>query len=114
MNANKYLRFGCVLDTAHPEDKLRHFILKYSLADGTLSLNEPPIRNSGIQGGKFLSSQLVVKPGCDLNVPEYYTSKDFYIGCITCLRCWNNVFINKFCYRCDADYTQPSVQNYQC
>ncbi|KAJ6636335.1 EF-hand domain-containing protein 1 [Pseudolycoriella hygida] len=80
VNANKYLRFGCVLDTAHPEDKARHFVMKYSLADGTMSLNEPPIRNSGIQGGKFLSSQLVVKPGCDLNVPEYYSAKDFYIG----------------------------------
>ncbi|XP_037039126.1 EF-hand domain-containing protein 1-like [Bradysia coprophila] len=80
VNANKYLRFGCVFDTAHPEDKMRHFVLKYSLADGTLSLNEPPIRNSGIQGGKFLSRKLVVKPGCDLNAPEYYTAKDFYIG----------------------------------
>lgn len=82
LNANKYLRFGCIFDTAHPEDKVRHFVLKYSLADGTISLNEPPIRNSGIQGGKFLSSQLVVKPGCDLNVPEYYTAKDFYIGTV--------------------------------
>lgn len=80
VNANKYLRFGCVLDTAHPEDKIRQFILKYSLSDGTISINEPPIRNSGIQGGKFLTAQLVIKPGCNLNAPEYYTSKDFYIG----------------------------------
>lgn len=80
MNANKCLRFGCVLDTAHPEDKIRKFILIYSLADGKIKINEPPIRNSGIQGGTFLRSQLVVRPGSDYNFPEYYSPKDFCIG----------------------------------
>lgn len=80
MNANKNLRFGCVLDTAHPEDQIRQFILIYSLADGKIKINEPPIRNSGIQGGKFLNAQLIVKPGSDPNFPEYYSAKDFSIG----------------------------------
>lgn len=79
-NANKYLRFGCILDTAHPEDKIRKFILVYSLADGKIRINEPPIRNSGIQGGTFLRAQLIVRPGGDPNFPEYYSAKDFYIG----------------------------------
>lgn len=80
MNAHKSLRFGCILDNVHPEDAVRKFILTYSLADGTISINEPPIRNSGIIGGRFLAAQLIVKPGSNPNMPEYYTSKDFYVG----------------------------------
>lgn len=80
LNANKYLRFSCVLDTAHPEDVNRYFILKYSLADGKIAIIERPQPNSGIQSGKFLQPQLVIKPGCDPNLPEYYTAKDLFIG----------------------------------
>lgn len=87
LNANKHLRFGCILDTAHPEDQIRKFILIYSLADGQLKINEPPIRNSGIQGGKFLQSQMVVKPGSDPNCPDYYTAKDFFINAVLTIHC---------------------------
>lgn len=80
LHANKFLRFGCTLDSVHPEDKNRQFILKYSLADGKISIVERSQCNSGIQGGKFLSSQLIVRPGGNQRVPEYYTSKDLYIG----------------------------------
>lgn len=51
------------MDAVHPEDSARRFILKYSLADGTCSILEPPIKNSGILGGKYLRSTLLVKPG---------------------------------------------------
>lgn len=78
--ANKYLRFGCILDSAHPEDKNRKFVLSYCLADGKISIVELHVPNSGIDGGKFLSAQLVVKPGSNPKLPEYYTAKDFYIG----------------------------------
>ncbi|XP_058824044.1 EF-hand domain-containing protein 1-like [Topomyia yanbarensis] len=80
INMNKYLRYGCVLDTAHPEDKIRQFVLSLSLADGTISIMESKIRNSGIQGGRFLAATKVWKPDCDPNEPEYYTAKDFFIG----------------------------------
>lgn len=80
LNANKYLRFSCVLDTAHPEDVNRSFILKYALADGKISIIERPKPNSGIQSGKFLAAQLIVKPGTDPRLPEYYTAKDLFIG----------------------------------
>lgn len=80
LNANKYLRFGCVLDTIHSEDRDRKFILKYSLADGKISIFEPTVDNSGIQGGTFLSAMLVIRPGCDPNKPDYYTCTDFFIG----------------------------------
>ncbi|XP_031630857.1 EF-hand domain-containing protein 1-like, partial [Contarinia nasturtii] len=64
VNANKYLRFGCVIDSARPDDQNRQFILKYSLADGKISIHELSITNSGIQGGKYLSPQLIPKNDC--------------------------------------------------
>lgn len=80
VNANRYLRFGCALDSARPEDQERQFILKYSLADGKISIHELSITNSGIQGGKYLSPQLVAKNDCYASEPDYYTCKDLYIG----------------------------------
>lgn len=77
---NKYLRFECTLRNGVAEDEKRQFILKYALADGTISIFETAIRNSGIEGGRFLSSQKVVKPGGNPVIPEYYTSKDLYLG----------------------------------
>ncbi|XP_053659906.1 EF-hand domain-containing protein 1-like [Anopheles marshallii] len=80
VNVNKFLRYGCVLDTAHPEDKIRKFVLSLSLADGTITIMESSIDNSGIRGGRFLSPRKVWLPGCNPDEPEYYTAKDLYIG----------------------------------
>lgn len=80
MNANRILRYGCILDTAHPEDKGRRFIMTYSLADGNISLME--LSSPGLVAGKFLSSRKVPKPQSNPNKPEYYTPKDFAIGTI--------------------------------
>lgn len=80
MNANKYLRFGAQLDNVHPEDSIRRFVVFLSLADGQIKIYEPPIRNSGIRGGQFLKSQMVVRPGCDPKLPTYYGARDFHIG----------------------------------
>lgn len=80
MNAGKFLRFRCVLDSGRFEDTLRRFILKYSLADGTISIVEEAQSNSGNQGGKFLSAQRVFRPNGNPKIPEYYTSKDLFIG----------------------------------
>lgn len=63
VNANKYMRYEMVMDAVHPEDTIRKFILSYSLADSTCVIMEPPIRNSGILGGKYLRSTLLIKPG---------------------------------------------------
>lgn len=70
------------IDAVHPEDTIRRFLLYYSLADGTCRIQEPQIRNSGIIGGKYLRSTLLVKPGSDPLNPELYTPADFYIGAI--------------------------------
>lgn len=50
MNANKYLRYEMVMDAVHPEDAIRKFLMRFSLADDTVYIFEPPIRNSGIMG----------------------------------------------------------------
>ena len=80
MNVNKKLRYGCILDSVHPEDKDRKFIMNYNLADGNINIVELSAPNSGIVGGKFLSARKVVKPNANPHKPEYYTAKDFAIG----------------------------------
>ncbi|XP_076253920.1 EF-hand domain-containing protein 1-like [Rhynchophorus ferrugineus] len=80
VNANKHLRYEMKMDAVHPEDTIRRFILLYSLSDGSCKIQEPPIRNSGILGGKYLRSTLLIKPGSDALNPELYTPVDFYIG----------------------------------
>ncbi|XP_068629097.1 EF-hand domain-containing protein 1-like [Battus philenor] len=82
LNANKYLRYLCVLDWIHPEDKSRKFVLSYSLADGTIKIGEVPQRNSGFREGKFLKAMLLETPESDPNFPTYFTPDKFYIGAI--------------------------------
>lgn len=47
----------------------RRFVLSYFMMDDSLLIFEPPIRNSGIVGGKFLERQRVYKPESE----EIYT-----------------------------------------
>lgn len=54
----------------------RRFILSYFLMDDTIQIFEPPVRNSGIAGGKFLERQRVYKPQSE----EIYTYQDLYVG----------------------------------
>ena len=65
-----------------PEDKGRRFIITYRLADDMLTIYEPPVRNSGIIGGKFLERTRVAKPGSTLEAPQYYGPQDFHIGAV--------------------------------
>lgn len=87
---NKSLRYGCQLCTAYPEEKDRKFILNYNLSDGTIKIIELPASNSGIVGGKYLSSRRIALPDSNPNKPEYYTPKDLFIGAIV------NVFSKRF------------------
>eukprot|EP01025_Chloroclados_australasicus_P017340 TRINITY_DN18824_c1_g1_i1.p1 TRINITY_DN18824_c1_g1~~TRINITY_DN18824_c1_g1_i1.p1 ORF type:complete len:529 (-),score=54.52 TRINITY_DN18824_c1_g1_i1:308-1894(-) len=57
-------------------DRDRRFILSYYMADDTVQIYEPPLRNSGIIGGKFLERCVVYKPGTE----EPYNYKDLYVG----------------------------------
>ncbi|ESN96853.1 hypothetical protein HELRODRAFT_102301 [Helobdella robusta] len=60
----------------------RRFIISYRLADDTITIYEPPVKNSGIQGGKFLEKSRVAKPGSTTDRPVYYGPQDFYVGAV--------------------------------
>ncbi|XP_059155901.1 EF-hand domain-containing protein 1-like isoform X2 [Physella acuta] len=81
-NDHKELRFEAMMDTMRPEDRGRRFIISYRLADDMITIYEPPVRNSGIIGGKFLERTRVAKPGSTMEKPTYYGPQDFYIGAI--------------------------------
>ena len=77
------LSICCLLfqqESVKTEDKNRRFIISYRLADDMITIYEPPQRNSGILGGKFLERTKVRKPGSSIDNPEFYTPADFKIG----------------------------------
>lgn len=59
-----------------PTDLARRFVLSYFMMDDSMQIFEPPVRNSGIAGGKFLERQKVYKPASE----EVYTYMDLYVG----------------------------------
>jgi len=65
---------GCKL---LPADDVRLFVISYYLADDTIQIYEPPIRNSGIIGGKYLERCHLKKPHA---VNQEYRSRDLFIG----------------------------------
>merc|ERR1712159_870830 len=81
-NDKKILRFVAQLDTNSPEDRERLFIESYYLADDTISCYEPPARNSGFMGGKFMERCRAKDPASD----QYYTAKDMAVGVVLIFR----------------------------
>ncbi|KAJ3028205.1 UNVERIFIED_CONTAM: EF-hand domain-containing protein 1 [Siphonaria sp. JEL0065] len=82
-NEHKVLRFVARMDSKHREDLNRRFVISYRLADDTMTIYEPPQRNAGILGGKFMDRSRVLKPGSSLsdpNGPLYYEVHDLYVG----------------------------------
>merc|ERR1719506_2348854 len=49
------LRFRASLVGEEHAEVKREFVVQYFLADNTISIQEPPIRNSGIWGGRFMA-----------------------------------------------------------
>ncbi|CAB4034756.1 EF-hand domain-containing family member C2-like, partial [Paramuricea clavata] len=70
------LRFMAKMDSDRPIDHNRHFIISYFLCDDTILVYEPPQRNSGIIGGKFLERSRIKVP----DGSGYYSSRDLFIG----------------------------------
>ena len=54
MMEGKTLRFSCKLVNDRPADQSRRFVIRYFLADDTITVYEPPVHNSGLVGGKFI------------------------------------------------------------
>mmetsp|Transcript_336 Transcript_336/g.352 ORF Transcript_336/g.352 Transcript_336/m.352 type:complete len:610 (-) Transcript_336:425-2254(-) len=80
-NEKKVLRFTAQMveipgRTLTNADLDRKFILQYFLADDTVSIFEPPSRNSGIIGGKFLERSTIFKP----DSTAQYSGAEFYVG----------------------------------
>jgi len=77
------LRFLAKMDTTKPIDQDRRFIISYFLSDDTILVFEPPVRNSGIIGGKFLERGRVKKPNQEMfstRLSEYYNALDLFVG----------------------------------
>ncbi|NWW89265.1 EFHC1 protein, partial [Rhynochetos jubatus] len=79
-NDHKVLRYQVALESPNPEDRKRRFILSYFLSNDMISIYEPPVRNSGIMGGKYLQKTRVAKPGSTTENATYYEPSDFTIG----------------------------------
>jgi Ca2+-binding EF-hand superfamily protein len=74
----KVIRWKAALKSSNPDDEGRVFVISFNLADDTMSIFEPPIKNSGIVGGSFMSREKVWKPGCKFQ--ETYCLEDFQEG----------------------------------
>ncbi|KFQ24830.1 EF-hand domain-containing protein 1, partial [Merops nubicus] len=79
-NNHKVLRYEVALESPNPVDRKRRFILSYFLSNDTISIYEPPTRNSGIIGGKYLEKSRVAKPGSTTEHATYYGPSDLTIG----------------------------------
>ncbi|ELU05830.1 hypothetical protein CAPTEDRAFT_167243 [Capitella teleta] len=93
-NDGHVLRFEAMLDSPKPEDKGRRFIISYRLSDDMITIYEPPVKNSGIIGGKFLERTRVSKPGCTPDAPKFYGPADFFIGGVIVVYSHRFVIIN--------------------
>jgi len=84
-NDKNVLRFTARLNTLNIEDVERRFIIKFYLADDTISVFEPRTRNSGIVEGKFLERK---KYKSNQGFNEFIVLRDFQIN--------KNIMINGF------------------
>eukprot|EP00118_Oscarella_pearsei_P025815 m.308823 g.308823 ORF g.308823 m.308823 type:complete len:534 (+) comp44928_c0_seq1:29-1630(+) len=84
-NDGKILRFSAIMDSSRPEDANRKFIISYRLADDMMQIYEPPQRNAGILGGKFLERTRVPKPGSHGDEQQFYSPADLAIGALVAI-----------------------------
>lgn len=84
-------------------DLARRFIVSYFMMDDSLLIFEPPVRNTGIAGGKFLERQKIYKPRSE----EIYTYLDLYVGGTV------EVFNRTFELMEADEYTYTYMENYK-
>jgi len=108
---NKVLRFVATLDPElHPIDKDRTFILSLRLADDFVSVFEPPVQNSGIQGGTILAYRLVNRPGCNPDKPEYLKPVHFYVG--SKVEIFKRTYVISGCDRAVLNFMEANPEGY--
>lgn len=88
LNEKKILRYTARLietpgKTLTNADMDRRFVVQCFLADDTVSIFEPPTRNSGIIGGKFLE-RMEVRKECGT---RNYLPHDFFVGAKLMIYC---------------------------
>lgn len=76
LGENKIISFFCSLLSGGIDDVDRRFVISYYVTDCTLKIAEPPVRNSGFNGGIFLSRREV-----KTEAGEIMKYSDLYIGC---------------------------------
>lgn len=102
-NDKKILRYNARFNTRVPEDIDRRFIISFYLADDSISIYEPAVKNSGIIEGPFLRRYKY--KNVDKN-NEFITPTELGIGC--------DIKINGYSYHilsCD-DYTKKYLQSH--
>mmetsp|Transcript_24053 Transcript_24053/g.78246 ORF Transcript_24053/g.78246 Transcript_24053/m.78246 type:complete len:272 (+) Transcript_24053:1270-2085(+) len=65
------------MSMVNPDDHKRRFVISYFMGDGSLSIYEPPIQNSGFVGGKFLERQRVIRHKAKFG--DWMTEQDLLI-----------------------------------
>ena len=80
-NEGKALRFAAQFVDPSRIDRDRRFVVSYHLAHDTVSVFEPPVRNSGRLGGKFIDRQPAKKAD-----GSTYSPQDFYVGAVISVR----------------------------
>lgn len=98
------LRFLARILTKDPIQADRRFIISYFLSDDSIMVHEPPVRNSGIGGGRFLERGRVKVPGqppYSTKLPEYYNYKDMFVGNVLQLNNFHFVLYDadEYCYK---------------
>ncbi|XP_069389268.1 EF-hand domain-containing family member C2 [Paralichthys olivaceus] len=91
------LSFHAKMVTTDPVDSERVFIISFYLCDDSITVFEPPQRNSGVLGGRFLERGRVKKPGQELFKSErsqYFEAQDLYVGATICLNNQNFLLLD--------------------
>lgn len=73
---NKNLNFFASLLSGGLDDVNRRFVITYYVTDNTIKVHEPPIRNSGFNGGVFLSRRTIKNDADEIMQPI-----ELYVGC---------------------------------
>ncbi|KAM6985038.1 EF-hand domain-containing family member C2 [Aplochiton taeniatus] len=77
------LRFVGKMESSNPVNRERLFVISFYLSDDSITVYEPPQRNSGVLGGQFLERGRVKKPGQELfksEMSKYFSAQDLFVG----------------------------------